>query len=178
LEIVRRFRYRLVSGALEMAAVVPPKSPAGAVEKLAAEVVPVADACHFLERRAPALLAPKKFGGSGRPVWLFGVKAEVRREPLGVVLIIGPGNYPLLLTGVQILQGLVAGNAVVVKPAEGCTKAGGPLEYLAGIAASRTTLLRGRDRQGRGDRFSAHGSRHSRSTGASSYARDDGVVGM
>ncbi len=76
LTIVRRFRYRLVAGALEMAAAVPPKSPAGAVEKLAAEVVPVADACHFLERRARRLLAPKKFGGSGRPVWLFGVKAE------------------------------------------------------------------------------------------------------
>jgi acyl-CoA reductase-like NAD-dependent aldehyde dehydrogenase len=122
LAIVRRLRFKLVRCAMEMASALPPKSPAGAVEKLAAEVVPVADACRFLERRARALLAPKRFGNRGRPVWLVGVTAEVRREPLGVVLIIGPGNYPLLLTGVQILQGLVAGNAVLVKPAEGCTK--------------------------------------------------------
>ncbi len=122
LEIIRRFRHLLVERAETMAAALPPKSPAGAIEKLGAEVVPVADACRFLEKRARALLAPKRFGGWGRPMWLFGVTAEVRREPLGVVLIIGPGNYPLLLTGVQILQALVAGNAVLVKPAEGCSK--------------------------------------------------------
>jgi len=42
----------------------------------------------------------------------------VRREPHGVVLIIGTWNYPLLLPGVQALQALVAGNAVLLKP--GC----------------------------------------------------------
>ncbi len=144
LDIIRRFRFRLVERAREMAAALPPKSPAGAVEKLAAEVVPLADACLFLEKRARALLAPKRFGGRGRPVWLFGVTAEVRREPLGVVLIIGPGNYPLLLTGVQIVQGLVAGNAVLVKPAEGCTRA---LQLMAdwlaetGLPANLVTML-------------------------------------
>jgi acyl-CoA reductase-like NAD-dependent aldehyde dehydrogenase len=32
-----------------------------------------------------------------RLLWLFGVPAEIRREPLGVVLILGPSNYPLFL---------------------------------------------------------------------------------
>jgi acyl-CoA reductase-like NAD-dependent aldehyde dehydrogenase len=144
LGIIRRFRHLLVERALAMSQALPPKSPAGAVEKLAAEVVPLADACLFLEKRARSLLTPKRFGNRGRPVWLFGVTAEVRREPWGVVLIIGPGNYPLLLTGVQIVQGLVAGNAVVVKPAEGCTTG---LQMMAdwlveaGLPAGLVTLI-------------------------------------
>ncbi len=38
------------------------------------------------------------------------------RVPLGVVLCIGPFNYPFNLTGSKIAPALVAGNAVVMKP--------------------------------------------------------------
>jgi acyl-CoA reductase-like NAD-dependent aldehyde dehydrogenase len=41
---------------------------------------------------------------------------EVRREPFGVILIIAPSHYPLFLPGVQTLQALAAGNAVLLKP--------------------------------------------------------------
>lgn len=88
-------------------------------ESLVAEVVPLAEACRFLEKKAAKILATHRFGAGGRPLWLSGVKSEIRREPWGVVLIIGPGNYPLLLPGVQIVQALVAGNAVVLKPGVG-----------------------------------------------------------
>ncbi|NYZ11269.1 aldehyde dehydrogenase family protein [Azospirillum sp. RWY-5-1] len=97
-------------------------------ESLAAEILPLADACRFLTREAPSLLRPRRLGHRGRPVWLFGVEAEVRRDPFGVVLILAPSNYPLLLPGVQAVQALAAGNAVLVKPAPGCTA---PMERLA-----------------------------------------------
>jgi acyl-CoA reductase-like NAD-dependent aldehyde dehydrogenase len=60
-------------------------------------------------------------GRRALPLWLSGVAREIHREPLGVVLIIGPGNYPLLLPGVQLIQALVAGNAVLLKPGVGGT---------------------------------------------------------
>lgn len=104
----------------------PGRSPA---ESLSAEILPLAEACRFLEREAVALLAPRRLGTRGRPVWLFGITAEVRREPFGTILIVGPSNYPLLLPGVQALQALTAGNAVLVKPAPGCSA---PMERLAG----------------------------------------------
>jgi aldehyde dehydrogenase (NAD+) len=44
--------------------------------------------------------------------------AWVRYEPLGVVLVIGPWNYPVLLTLSPLLAAVSAGNAVVVKPSE------------------------------------------------------------
>lgn len=99
-----------------------------AAESVSAEVLPLAEACRFLEREAARLLAPRRLGKRGRPVWLFGVEAEVRREPFGTVLIVGPSNYPLLLPGVQALQALAAGNAVLVKPAPGCRA---PIDLLA-----------------------------------------------
>jgi acyl-CoA reductase-like NAD-dependent aldehyde dehydrogenase len=101
-------------------------------ETLSAEVVPLADACRFLEREAPSLLACRHLGSEGRPVWLAGVHAEVRREPLGVVLVIAPSNYPLFLPGAQTAQALTAGNAVLWKPGRGGTAAA---EAFAAVAA-------------------------------------------
>jgi len=98
-------------------------------DTLVAEVLPLAEAARFLLRRAPSLLAPRRLGG-GRPLWLFGVRASIRREPCGAVLILAPGNYPLFLPGAQALQALAAGNAVCVKPAPGCEA---PMRALAGL---------------------------------------------
>ena len=44
--------------------------------------------------------------------------AIVRREPLGVIGAIVPWNYPLIITAWKIGAALVAGNSVVLKPAE------------------------------------------------------------
>ncbi len=83
------------------------------------EILPLLAACRFLERKAAKALRPQSLGGSGRPWWLRGVESEVQRVALGRVLVIGPSNYPLFLPGVQVLQALVAGNAVVWKPGRG-----------------------------------------------------------
>ena len=81
-----------------------------------AEVLPLLASCKFLEREAATILKPRRLGGKGRPFWLSGVVTSVERVPFGVVLIIAPANYPLFLAGVQALQALAAGNAVVWKP--------------------------------------------------------------
>jgi aldehyde dehydrogenase (NAD+) len=48
--------------------------------------------------------------------------AEIIREPIGHILVIGPSNFPLFLPGVQTLQALAAGNAVTWKPGRGGTR--------------------------------------------------------
>lgn len=45
-------------------------------------------------------------------------KAAVIFEPLGVMLVIAPWNYPLQLLLSPLIGGLAAGNAVVLKPSE------------------------------------------------------------
>jgi acyl-CoA reductase-like NAD-dependent aldehyde dehydrogenase len=118
LQVIRAVRRRIAMEALPLAGLLAERRPAA--ETLAAEVLPLLEAARFLERAAPGLLAPRRLGMRGRPVWLAGVSAEVRRDPAGVVLVLAPSNYPLLLPGVQILQALAAGNAVAAKPAPGC----------------------------------------------------------
>lgn len=44
--------------------------------------------------------------------------SEIRSEPLGVVLIIGPWNYPVQLVLAPLIGALAAGNCAILKPSE------------------------------------------------------------
>jgi aldehyde dehydrogenase (NAD+) len=48
----------------------------------------------------------------------FPSSSKIRKEPLGVVLIIGPWNYPLQLLLTPLIGAIAAGNCVVLKPSE------------------------------------------------------------
>ncbi|MFJ6748946.1 MULTISPECIES: aldehyde dehydrogenase family protein [unclassified Streptomyces] len=52
------------------------------------------------------------------PERLLPAEAHVVREPLGVVLVIAPWNYPLQLALAPLVGALAAGNCAVVKPSE------------------------------------------------------------
>lgn len=60
-------------------------------------------------------MKPKRVGV---PVALLPGRASYRYEPLGVVLIIGPWNYPFYLCLGPLVGALAAGNCAVVKPSE------------------------------------------------------------
>ena len=60
---------------------------------------------------APTILRLRRAQFIRRTIRLFGVSATVWREPLGTILIIGPQNYPLMLSGIQAVQALVCGVA-------------------------------------------------------------------
>lgn len=49
-------------------------------------------------------------------------RGRIERQPLGVVGVIGPWNYPLQLTLVPAINALSAGNRVLVKPSEHCPR--------------------------------------------------------
>ncbi len=87
-------------------------------EALAADVLPLADACKFLQQDATRLLRPRRVPGRLRPVWLMGQSDVVHRRPRGLVGLIGTWNYPLFLNGGVLVQALTAGNGVVWKPSE------------------------------------------------------------
>lgn len=140
--MLRRFRHLLAAQA-EMVAVSSNESQSRPVsEILASEILPLADACKFLEREAKCILAARRLDNRGRAFWLSGVKSEIRREPYGLVLIIAPSNYPLFLPGVQVLQALVAGNAVLLKPGVGGSSAALELARLLQTAGLPEDLLR------------------------------------
>ncbi|MBL4934098.1 aldehyde dehydrogenase [Clostridium paridis] len=52
------------------------------------------------------------------PLVHFGSKSYVYSEPYGVVLIIGPFNYPFQLIFEPLIGAIIAGNCAVIKPSE------------------------------------------------------------
>ncbi len=78
-------------------------------------------------------------------------RASIVLEPLGVVLVIAPWNYPVLLLLSPLVGALAAGNTAVLKPSELAPATAAALErlvplYLPGVAvvtggAERTTEL-------------------------------------
>jgi len=75
---------------------------------------------------------------------LDGFDRWIAREPLGLVLVIAPWNYPLLTAVNSIVPALMAGNAVMLKHASQTLLAGERLQKaadLAGIPAGVFTNL-------------------------------------
>ena len=76
-----------------------------------------------------------------------GVGIEITREPMGVVGIITPRNFPMALPAWKIAPALCFGNAVVFKPAElvpGCAWALADMIHRAGAPAGVFNLVMGR----------------------------------
>ncbi|MEZ5277978.1 MAG: aldehyde dehydrogenase family protein [Opitutaceae bacterium] len=66
-------------------------------------------------RHLPQWMEPEK----RRTPWMTAPsRAEVRPDPLGVVLILGPWNYPFQLLLSPLVGALAAGNCVCLKPSE------------------------------------------------------------
>ena len=84
------------------------------LESVNAEIYPVLDMLRFCERDAPAALREEKLSNPVFPI------ARIRSgnvfEPLGVVGVIAPWNYPFAIPVTQILPALLTGNTVILKP--------------------------------------------------------------
>ncbi|MBU3064671.1 succinate-semialdehyde dehydrogenase (NADP(+)) [Nocardia sp. NEAU-G5] len=76
------------------------------------EIMGLMFAARYFSRVAPKLLAPHAVPGA----FPLLNKAQVRAVPKGVVGVIAPWNYPMLLSIGDALPALAAGNAVVIKP--------------------------------------------------------------
>jgi acyl-CoA reductase-like NAD-dependent aldehyde dehydrogenase len=115
---VRALRRLLAADADSLCAAVTVDVGKSVPEILGGDILPLAAACRFLEQQAPRILRPRRVPGRHRPLWLMGQEDTVHRRPRGVVGIIGTWNYPIFLNGVQMVQALTAGNAVIWKPSE------------------------------------------------------------
>jgi acyl-CoA reductase-like NAD-dependent aldehyde dehydrogenase len=118
LQPVRALRRLLVERWEELCTAVAQDIGKPVAETLAAEILPLAEACRFLEREAARLLTPRVLPRRRLPWWLWPQSDTVHRRPRGLVGILGTWNFPLLLNGAQLLQALTAGNAVLWKPSE------------------------------------------------------------
>lgn len=78
------------------------------------EVISVLDLLRFYLRKAPPFLSSKRAGVG----WLLWKQASRVRDPLGVIGVISPWNYPFLLSMTPVVTALFGGNGAVLKPSE------------------------------------------------------------
>lgn len=74
---------------------------------------------------AEAASFPTRSQGRHADSVIPGKENEVRREPAGIVGIVSPWNFPLMLSMRAVAPAIALGNAVVLKPAEETPIAGG-----------------------------------------------------
>lgn len=79
------------------------------------EVVPTIDGLNWIAEEGPEILdeEPVRLGGG----LFIGKRAKFTFEPLGVVGVIAPWNYPWSIPFGEVALALMAGNGVVLKPA-------------------------------------------------------------
>src|SRR3954468_14374864 len=84
-------------------------------ESYSMELVPTVDALHWIADNAPKLLRDEKVRYS--QTFFFQKRSFHAFEPLGVVGVIAPWNYPWSIPFGEVAFALMAGNGVVLKPA-------------------------------------------------------------
>ena len=143
--VLRRFRGLLLERKAEVAGTVSAETGKPLGEAIATELSPVLSTISFAVERGPGILeepiALGSFSATG--------KSTVVREPLGVVATITPWNYPFGIPGSEVVPILLAGNAVVLKPAEETTLTAlllRDLLYEAGLPSDAFAVVPGRGR--------------------------------
>ena len=79
------------------------------------ELLPTVDALHWCAKAGPKILADEKVRMS--QAFLATKKSRFTYEPIGVVGVIAPWNYPWSIPFGEVAIALMAGNGVVLKPA-------------------------------------------------------------
>jgi acyl-CoA reductase-like NAD-dependent aldehyde dehydrogenase len=84
------------------------------VESYTMELLPTVDSLKWIADNGPEILADEK---QSMPVFLKSKSARFTYEPIGVVGVIAPWNYPWSIPFGEVAIALMAGNGVVLKPA-------------------------------------------------------------
>ena len=140
-----------------------------ALEKIAAEILARKEELGNLLAREEGKTLPEAIGEVTRAGHIFkffageclrmagdtlpsirpGVGVDVSREPVGVVGLITPWNFPIAIPAWKIAPALAFGNCVVLKPAElapGCAWALSDIILRSGIPAGVFNLVMGQGR--------------------------------
>jgi acyl-CoA reductase-like NAD-dependent aldehyde dehydrogenase len=84
------------------------------VESYTMELLPTVDSLKWIADNGPEILSDEK---QSMPIFLKSKSAKFTYEPIGVVGVIAPWNYPWSIPFGEVAIALMAGNGVVLKPA-------------------------------------------------------------
>ena len=138
--LLRRVAGLLLADLDALAATVTAETGKPFVEALTAEAFVSLDALAWLARNTARVLAPERV--PMRQAYLLHKRARVLYEPVGVVGVVAPWNFPFGVPFTQTATAVAAGNAVVVKPSELTPLTGVWIEEPARRAGAPPGLVR------------------------------------
>ncbi len=121
LTIGERMRYMyhvrdyIAQNAEEIAEVISRDNGKTRVDALSAEVLPAVMGVNYYAKQAKKLLKDRNILPSN--ILLLNKLSKIIRVPYGVIGVISPWNYPFNIPFAEVVMGLLAGNAVVLKTA-------------------------------------------------------------
>jgi len=139
---LRRYRDAIIDHKDRIADVIASETGRPRGDIYPSELLHLCDAIGYWAKRAGKLLADE----SVRPHLLKNKKVYVSYHAIGVVGIIGPWNFPFLLTIGEAIPALMAGCAVIIKPSEVTPLSamiGGELAEAAGLPAGLLQVIPG-----------------------------------
>ena len=147
--MLRHLRDAIFARREEIADVITREAGKPRVEAIFAEILLALDTADFLARQVPRWLRPERV-----PHHNLAMKAKsgwLEFDPLGVVAIISPWNYPFSIPMAQVIPALATGNAVLLKPSEltpWCGQLVGELVEQAKFPPGLVQVLQGRGELG------------------------------
>ncbi|MFM8314844.1 MAG: aldehyde dehydrogenase family protein, partial [Deltaproteobacteria bacterium] len=97
------------------------------LEAYVGEVGSLLEEIRFAVRHLKKWMKPEKVA---TPMIQWPAKSRLYSEPLGVVLIIAPWNYPVQLSLSPLIGAMAAGNCAVIKPSEISSHSSGVIEEM------------------------------------------------
>lgn len=125
-QAIRRIRDHLAKNAEELASIISRDNGKTRTDALATEVLPSILSAEYYASNAEAFLADRTLT-PGNPL-LANKISKIVRVPYGVVAIISPWNYPFAIPFSEVVMGLLAGNAIILKAATQTQMVGRALE--------------------------------------------------
>ncbi|MFH1527076.1 MAG: aldehyde dehydrogenase family protein [Bacteroidota bacterium] len=118
--LVKRLRLSIVANQEHIASAIVEDTGKPISEALAQEVTAALGMLKFFEKTYPHWLKDRRFRYLRPGFW---AKANtVKLEPLGVITVIGPANFPFSLPVMQSVSAFLCGNTVALKPSEKCSR--------------------------------------------------------
>jgi len=112
------------------------------------ELLPTVDALHWIAEAGPGILRGERIP---MPIFMKQKRARFSYEPLGVVGVIAPWNYPWSIPFGEVAIALMCGNGVLVKPASLTPLIGQRIQDVferAGVPAGLVRAVHGGGRVG------------------------------
>ncbi|MDK3156775.1 aldehyde dehydrogenase family protein [Kamptonema cortianum] len=111
-------------------------------DNLFGDIIPILQMISYTRSKLRGWMRPSR-RRAGLP--LFGARVEVHPQPLGVVGIIAPWNFPAQLALMPLVTALAAGNRVMIKPSEFTPATGAALRKLLGsvFAGNEVAVIEG-----------------------------------